>query len=136
MTIPVTATTAAILALLLIYLAVQVIKQRLRAKTAFGAIDDETFKMTHGAHANLAEHAPMALILMGALELAGANHTALMAIAIAFLIARGLHAFGMFHHQSSGQPKFRQAGVILTWLSMAAMALWIIYIAVMVNLAG
>lgn len=134
MTVPVTAMTAAILALLLIYLAVQVVKQRLRTQTAFGVIDDERFKMARGAHANLSEHAPIALIMMGALELASANHLALMVIAVVFIAARFLHAFGMFRHLATENPKFRQAGVILTWLSSMAMALWIIYICVTVNL--
>jgi len=134
MTLPVTAMTAALLALLLIFLAMQVIKERLRTQTSFGASEDERMKMTRGAHSNLAEHAPLALIMLGVLELAAANHTALMVIAAIFLFARGLHAFGMFRHQSAGQPKFRQVGVVITWLTMAAMALWILYICVTVNL--
>jgi len=90
--------------------------------------------MARGAHANLAEHAPLALIMLGALELAGANHMALMVVAVLFIAARLLHAFGIAHHLSKENPKFRQAGVVLTWLTISAMALWIIYICVTVNL--
>ncbi|MEE9434610.1 MAG: MAPEG family protein [Sphingorhabdus sp.] len=134
MTLPVTALTAAICALLLIILMFKTIGERLRTETNFGTVDDERFAMVRGAHGNLAENAPLAIIMLGVLELANAHHMALTGLAALFLVSRVLHAFGMFQHQAGKTTRFRQAGVLGSALSMAAMALWIIYLFVTVNL--
>ena len=60
MTLPVTALAAAICALLLIFMKFQVIGQRIRTETMFGAGEDAKMKMVRGTHANLAENAPIA----------------------------------------------------------------------------
>lgn len=134
MTLPITALTAAICALLLIFLMFKVVGQRLATKTMFGASDDEKMKMVRGAHANLAENAPIAILLIGLLEMANAHHWALTGIAGLFLFSRVLHIYGMYQHQSAGNPRFRQAGVMGTALSIAALALWTIYLFITVNL--
>ena len=133
MTLPVTALAAAICALLLVFLAFQVVMQRGRTKTMFGAGDDEKMKMVRGCHANLAEHAPLALIMLALLELTNAHHMALTGLAGLFLVSRVLHIIGMYQHVAGKNPILRQAGVMGTWISMAAMALWIIYLFVTVN---
>jgi len=134
MTLPVTAFTAAICALLLIFLSFQVVKQRIRTESMFGASDDEKMKMVRGCHSNLAEHAPLAIIMVGVLELANAHHMALIIIAGLFLVARILHVYGMHIHQAGKTPRIRQVAVMSTWLTMTALALWILYICATVNL--
>lgn len=134
MTIPVTGITAAICALLLIFLLFKVVGERIRTDTMFGSSDDDKIKMVRGTHANLAENAPIALIMLAILELSNAYHWALTALAGLFLIARFLHAYGMFQHLAGKTPKFRQIGVMGTVISMGLMALWIIYLFVTVNL--
>lgn len=134
MTLPVTALAAAICALMLIFMKFKVIGQRVRTQTMFGAGEDEKMKMVRGTHANLAENAPIALILMALLEMAGAHHWTLTGLAALFLVSRALHIFGMYQHESKGNLKFRQFAVIGTTLSIVAMALWVIYLFVMVNL--
>ena len=103
MTLPVTALAAAICALLLIFLKFQVIGQRIRTGTMFGAGQDEKMKMVRGAHANLAENAPIALILMALLEMTSAHHWTLTGLAAMLLIARGLHIYGMYQHHRIGR---------------------------------
>ena len=134
MTLPVTALTAAICALLLIFLMFKVIGQRLRTETNFGAGDDEMMKMVRGCHSNLAENAPIAILLLALLEMANAHHWTLTGLAGLFLLARFLHVFGMHQHQAGKTLRFRQIGVVGTAISIAAMALWILYLFVTVNL--
>jgi len=134
MTLPVTALAAAICALLLIFMKFKVIGQRVRTETMFGASEDAKMKMVRGAHANLAENAPIALILMALLEMTSAHHWTLTGLAALFLTARVVHIYGMYRHHGTGSVRFRQAGVIGTTLAIVAMALWVIYLFVMVNL--
>ncbi len=134
MTLPVTGLTAAICALLLIYTLFQVISERLRTETSFGAGEDEKMKMARGTHANLAENAPIAIIMLAVLELSSAHHMALTGLAALFLLSRVVHVFGMKQHQQGKTPKFRQIGVLGSVLSIVALALWIIYLFVTVNL--
>lgn len=134
MTLPVTALAAAICALMMIFLMFKVIGRRVATETSFGAGTDEKLQMVRGCHANLMENAPIALILLGLLELANAHHWALTGLAALFLIARVVHIYGMYQHHDTGNIRFRQVGVIGSTLSISAMALWIIYLFVTVNL--
>tara|TARA_R110002111_G_scaffold182460_1_gene248002 strand:+ start:213 stop:617 length:405 start_codon:yes stop_codon:yes gene_type:complete len=134
MTLPVTALAAAICALLLIFMKFKVIGQRVKTETLFGAGEDAKMKMVRGTHANLAENAPIALILMALLEMANAHHWTLTGLAALFLVARAIHIYGMYQHHATGSVRFRQAGVLGTTLSIVAMALWVIYLFVTVNL--
>lgn len=65
------------------------------------------------AQLNFAENAPVVLVLVLALELAGANAMALHILAAVFIIARILHALGM---DSENSNWMRGAGVGLTML--------------------
>ena len=134
MTLPVTAMTAAILALLFIYLSYQVVKQRVRTETSFGTGNDEHMDMVRGCQSNLIEYTPITLIMLALLELSSANHLATMGLAVAFMIGRFLHVFGMHQHHAGKTVKFRQIAMVTTWTTMAILALWIIYLCVTVNL--
>ncbi len=134
MTLPVTALAAALCALMLIFMKFKVIGQRVRTETMFGAGEDAKMKMVRGTHANLAENAPIALILMALLEMTSAHHWTLTGLAALFLAARVLHIYGMYQHHGTGSVRFRQAGVIGTALAIVAMALWVVYLFVTVNL--
>jgi len=134
MTLPVTGLAAAICALLLIYCAIATVRVRLASKIAFGDGGDPGLLAARGAHANLAEHAPIFLIMLGILELANAHHYGLTAIAALFLTGRAAHIIGMNQHHEGGPPLLRQVGVIATWLTMGALALWIVVLFVRVNL--
>ena len=134
MTLPVTALTAAICALMLIFMMFRVIGQRVRTETSFGAGDDEKLDMVRGCHSNLAENAPIAILLLALLELANAHHWTLTGLAGLFLASRVLHIFGMYQHQAGNSLRFRQAAVVGSSISIMAMALWTIYLFVTVNL--
>ncbi len=58
------------------------------------------------SHGNLAENAPIVLIVLGLLETAGANTMALTIGAAAFVIARILHPIGLAINSGSNAPRF------------------------------
>lgn len=134
MTIPITALTAAICALLLLATAIDTVRQRLRAKAAFGDAGDAKLISASRSHANLAEHAPVVLVMIGALELARANHNLLLGIAIVFLVGRVAHIIGLYQPMSEKPPLARQIGVIFTWAVLATLAGWTMLVLVNGNL--
>ena len=118
MALPITAITAAICAIMLLVTAIDTVRQRIRAKVAFGDGGDAKLTSASRSHGNLAEHAPIAIILIGLLE-PHANHFALSAVAGAFLLARVAHIFGLYAPASAKPPVPRQIGVVGTWLTLA-----------------
>lgn len=133
MTLPVTALTAAICAIMLLITAIDTVRQRLRAKAAFGDGGDAALVSASRSHGNLAEHAPLAVILIGLLEQSGAHHWTLTGIAVLFLFARMMHIIGLYAPMSTKPPLPRQIGVIGTWLSYALLIGWTLYLVVTVN---
>ena len=119
MPLPITSVTTALLALLLLIMAIQTVRQRLKLKAAFGDAGDTGLIAASRSHGNLAEHAPIVLIMLGLLEYAGANATLLMSVAGAFVVGRIAHVIGLHTPSEPGKaPLARQIGVILTWLTM------------------
>jgi uncharacterized protein len=129
MPLPITAFVAAICGLMLLITAVDTVRQRLRTSTAFGDGGDAKLVSASRAHANLAEHAPIVILLIGMLEMAKVNHMALMVIGGLFLIGRVAHIIGLHTSAAPGKPPVpRQIGVILTWLTLAALSGWTIWV--------
>jgi uncharacterized protein len=133
MTLPITALTAAICALMLLITAIDTVRQRLRARAAFGDNGDAKLISASRSHGNLAEHAPLAVIMIGLLEQSRANHWVLTGLATFFLAARALHIVGLYAPMSDKPPLPRQLGVIGTWLSYAALIGWTLFVVVTVN---
>ncbi len=129
MTLPVTAALAAALAALLLLLAFDTVRNRLRTQTAFGIDGDEKLTRASRAHGNLAEHAPIAIILVALLEMSRASHIGLMMVAGLFLLARILHAVGLYMDPPApGKPPWpRSIGVILTWLILLVLIGWTLW---------
>lgn len=138
MTLPVTAALAAAMAALLLFLAIDTVRNRFRAQTPFGTGEDERLTRASRAHGNLAEHAPITIILVALLELTQANHLGLMIVSGVFIIARLLHALGLYMAAppSGGPPWPRSVGVILSWLVIATLVGWILWKLVTGNLAS
>lgn len=123
MALPITALTAAALALLLLTLAIETVSKRLKLKAAFGDADDRGLIAAMRSHGNLAEHAPIVLIMLGLLENCGIHANLLAPLAGAFVVGRIAHAIGLHQDAQPGKaPLLRQIGVILTWLILLAFA--------------
>ncbi|MEL6528860.1 MAG: MAPEG family protein [Pseudomonadota bacterium] len=124
MSLSITAVTAAVMALLLLATAIETVSKRLKLKAAFGDADDPALIAATRSHGNLAEHAPIVLIMLGLLELGGANSTLLISTAAAFVLGRFAHVVGLHQPSEPGKaPLARQIGVILTWLTILVLAI-------------
>ena len=123
MTLTITSITAAFLALLLLGLAIETVQHRFRTQAAFGDAQDPALIAATRSHGNLAEHAPIVLIMLGLFEYSGANTTLVASVAGAFVVSRVAHVIGLHQKSVPGKAPFaRQVGVIGTWLVMLALA--------------
>jgi uncharacterized protein len=129
MPLPITAFVAAVCAIMLLITAVDTVRQRIRLKAAFGDAGDAKLISATRSHGNLAEHAPIVILLIGMLEMAKAHHIALMAIGALFLVGRVAHIIGLYTPAAAGKPPVpRQIGVIVTWLTLAALSGWTLFL--------
>jgi uncharacterized protein len=125
MPLPITAFVAAVCAIMLLITAVDTVRQRIRLKAAFGDAGDDKLISASRSHGNLAEHAPIVILLIGLLEMARAHHLTLMAIGAVFLGGRVAHIIGLYTASEAGKPPVpRQIGVIVTWATLAILSGW------------
>lgn len=135
MPLPITAFIAAACALLLLLTAVMTVRARLRGKIAFGDGGDDALMRASRSHGNLAEHAPIVIILFALLESVHAHHLALLILGAIFVIGRVAHVMGLHTPSVPGKaPLARQVGVIATWAVMLALSGWVILLLVQRNL--
>lgn len=85
-----------------------------------GAPGAAALKIAVRAHANFAEFVPLALILLGAIEAAGAPHGLLLGLAVALVLARLAHPIGMA--RAAPNP-LRAGGALVTWAVIAVAAI-------------
>ncbi|MCR9532085.1 MAPEG family protein [Vibrio alginolyticus] len=91
----ITALYANILAILIIWLAVQVIKQRRLNQIAYADGGLEALQIARSAQSNATEYIPITLILMALLEFNSAYPTWIHLTGIIFVIGRVIHAKGI-----------------------------------------
>ena len=121
MILPVTLTLAGAAALLHIWLGMRVARVRAQFKVSVGDGGNEAVLRRMRAHANYHENMPIALILVGLLELAGADNRVLWGAVILFVLVRIAHGFGMDRPSPS---RFRAIGAMGTALLQLALAAW------------
>lgn len=115
---------AGLCTLLVLFLAVRVIALRLRAKIGIGDGGDHELQRRVRVHANSVEYLPLALILLGGMELNGYPNAVIHAFGATLLVSRLLHAWGL--SRKSGASPGRFVGTLLTLLLMITMALFAI----------
>lgn len=121
----ITSLYAAILALLVIWLIIKVVKARLANKVKLGDGGVQELISARSAHSNACETIPITLILLFGSEFNGAPVLLLHISAIVFIIARVLHAQGVLNDVL----KIRKLGMQLTLVVMLMLAvLNIVYI--------
>ena len=133
MTLPVTAFVAAICAIMLLITAIDTVRHRMRARVPFGDSADQKLISASRSHGNLAEHAPIVILLMALLEMSRANHMALMAIGALFVAGRAAHIVGLYLPMATKPPLPRSIGVIATWLSILVLSAWTLWMLAMGN---
>jgi len=120
-----TALYAALVGLLAAALTVRVI--RCRVKTGIQAGDGGNAELGQAirAHANLTEQAPLALLLIAAVEMLGTPGAWVHALGVVLVLARLSSAWGLSHSLGASQP--RQTGAGLTLLVVVVSSLLILY---------
>jgi|KBSSwiStaDraftv2_1062776.scaffolds.fasta_scaffold17111_3 uncharacterized membrane protein YecN with MAPEG domain len=122
----ITATVAALIGLLAVLLAARVIVFRVRFKVNAGDGGHAPLAQAIRAHANLVEHAPLALIVLAFAEASvPAWRWLIMILGVVLLIARLASAWGLSH--SLGGSTGRQAGAGLTQLVTIVASLLVLY---------
>ncbi len=119
--LPITALYAALLALVMLYLAFEVVRQRQIHKQGLGHSKDSLLVAGRN-HANASEYIPITLILLALLELNGASPVLLHVSGFAFLLARLAHAWGFKAAQGLVHPG-RYWGTVVTWLVILELSL-------------
>ena len=124
-TLHLTALYAGILTLLQIALSINVVRNRARSKVLYSDGGDETLARAMRTHGNFIEYVPMAIILMGIVELGGGPAWALHTYGLVLIVARLVHCYAI------GWQNFptRVASVLTTWVLLAGAAIWSITLA-------
>ena len=125
----ISATVAALIGLLAVLLAVRVITLRVRFKVNAGDGGHAELGQAIRAHANLVEHAPLALIVLAFAEASVAWRWLILILGVALVVARLASAWGLSHSLDGSTG--RQAGAGLTMLVTVVASLLILYRAVL-----
>ena len=114
---PIPALYAAPLTILFIVLSFRVIFVRRSHQVSMGDAGDKELSKRIRVHANFAEYAPLALILLGVAELSKSSIYVLHAMGVLLLIGRAFHAYGM--SQTPQIMALRASGMVITFTSLA-----------------
>ena len=125
---------AGLCTILVVVLGLRVVLFRFRHRIGIGDGGDATLQRRVRVHANAIENLPLALLLLGGMELNGYPQQLVHGFGATLFISRVAHAWGLSH--SSGTSKGRFLGTLFTWLLMLAMAAFAIAGFVQANLAA
>ena len=123
----VTPLTAAVATLLYLFLCVRVVALRRSRRVGIGDGGDPVLARAVRVHGNFAEYVPLALVLLGLMELAGLPQPWLWVLASVLVLARCLHAHGL--GGSEGVSPGRFWGTALTWTYLLVAALLLVFYA-------
>lgn len=115
---------AAAAAVINLWLSLRIGGLRQAGKIMYGDGGNELLMRRMRAHANFIENAPLALILIGAIELAGKGGNWLAIVGAAFMLARVAHGLGM-----DGRQPLRTVGTLVTMLTLLGLAVVAVLIA-------
>jgi len=111
---------AGLLGLIAFFLAFKASRTRAATHVDLGDGGNETMLRAMRAHANFVEFVPLCLILIGLMEMAHAPRWLVHTLGIVLVIARILHAQGMY--STSGRSFGRVSGASLQYLVLLAAA--------------
>jgi len=115
---------AGLCTILVVILGLRVVLYRFGHKIGIGDGGDVVLQRRVRVHANAIENLPLALLLLGGMELNGYPAALIHGFGATLFLSRVAHAWGLSH--SSGTSKGRFLGTLFTWLLMLAMALFAI----------
>ena len=111
---------AGLCVILVVFLALRVVQRRHSHRIGLGDGGDPELTRRVRAHANAVETLPLALLLLGGMELNGFSPALIHGFGATLLVSRIAHAWGLSHQ--SGTSKGRFLGTLFTFLLMLAMA--------------
>ncbi|GAK86407.1 glutathione S-transfersae-related protein [Vibrio ponticus] len=110
----ITALYASLLALLMMWLSVQVIKQRRTNRIAHADGGIEGLQIARSAQSNAVDYIPITIILLAMLEYNGANTLIIHGLGVLFVVGRIIHARAILAKDLKG----RVTGMKLTFAVM------------------
>src|SRR3954454_6458332 len=111
----ITAGYLAVLALLYAALSAQVVRLRLKTRTAFSDGGSIELRSAIRAHAHFAEYVPITALMIAILEMSGVSALRVHLLMGALLLARLLHPLGMYAKPGTLQFRIgRSAGMTIT----------------------
>lgn len=113
--------------LLMVVLLVRISLHRHGHKIGLGDGGDAVLERKVRVHGNFIEQAPLALLMLGLLELCGLPAIWLWALGSVLLLGRVMHAIGL--SRTAGYSMGRFTGTAMTWLAFLLMALAGLWIA-------
>ncbi len=114
MPIQLTATYAAVLALLFVVLSVRTLLLRRKLSIGVGDGGDLSLIKAARAHANFSEYTPLCLILLFFLESSSGTPNTIHLYGVLLVVGRSIHAYGV--SQVDENYKFRVAGMACTFV--------------------
>ncbi|MBM3554938.1 MAG: hypothetical protein FJX47_05235 [Alphaproteobacteria bacterium] len=129
MTLAVSPWYVAINAILMLVLAMNVVRFRVRDKVGIGAGESRDLERAIRVHGNATEYVPIALVLMVVLELLGGGAMLLHGLGVALTVGRLAHAYGLQRTHKTSPGRF--IGTNLTWIVILAGG-----VAILVDMAG
>jgi len=121
----VTALYAGLLGLMAIAIAFKAGRLRGQLNIPLGDGGNRDMLLAMRRHANFAEWVPLALVLIGLLEMSGVSRTAIHALGGGLFAARACHALGL--RADTMQGTGRLVGAAGTALIVAISSVWLIY---------
>lgn len=121
MPLSITASYAAILALIILALGINVTVHRVKLRVSLGDGGNPVMLRMMRLHANAIEYVPLALLLMAIYEINGGWRWALHIVGLALVAGRLIQTFAMWSTDVPGPG--RGIGQTLTWASIAVLAL-------------
>lgn len=117
-----TSVYAALLGLLFLFLSYRVIEARRDARVGLGDGGQKSLQRHIRVHANLAEYAPLALLLLLLAELQGAPWWLVHVIGLALLAGRIMHAYGVGRDPELLDMRVRGMALTLGAIALAILA--------------
>ena len=111
---PLTPFFAAVLALLYVFLSLQVIKQRIGKNISLGTAEDKDLVIATRIHGNFSEYVPFALLLLWFVEVITAWREMIIVLGCVLVVGRVLHVIGI--NNMRNLFIFRQIGMLATFL--------------------